>query len=52
VSATKVGKKAQRFGIRAIPTRLVFRGGRETGRHAGVLSREQLDTLVGLGEHA
>src|SRR5437667_135822 len=39
----------QRFGIRAIPTLLVFRGGRETGRHAGVLSREQLDALVGLG---
>ena len=49
MSATKVGKKAQRFGIRAIPTLLVFRGGRETGRHAGVLSREQLDALVGLG---
>jgi len=39
----------QRFGIRAIPTLLVFRGGRETGRHAGVLSREQLAALVGLG---
>ena len=36
----------RRFGIRAIPTLIVFRGGRETGRQAGVLSREQLAALV------
>jgi thioredoxin 2 len=37
---------AQRFGIRAVPTLLVFRHGRETARHAGVLRREELEGLV------
>src|SRR5437016_7902036 len=36
----------QRLGIRAIPTLIVFRSGRETARHAGVTSRQQLDALV------
>lgn len=39
---------SERFGIRAIPTLLVFRGGREVARHAGVIPRVQLETLVGL----
>lgn len=38
---------AQRFNIRAIPTLLVFRQGREVGRHTGVIPRQQLATLVG-----
>ena len=37
---------AQRFGIRAIPTLLVFRRGREVARHTGVIPRQQLDALV------
>ena len=36
----------QRLAIRAIPTLIVFRNGRETARHAGVTSRQQLDALV------
>lgn len=36
----------QRFGIRAIPTLIVFRNGREAARQAGVMSRQQLDALV------
>lgn len=39
---------SQRFEIRAIPTLLVFRGGREVGRRTGVLSRPELEALVGL----
>lgn len=38
---------AGRFEIRAIPTLLVFRQGREVGRHTGVLRRAELDALVG-----
>jgi thioredoxin-like negative regulator of GroEL len=37
---------AQRLGIRAVPTLIVFWNGREAGRHAGVASRQELDTLV------
>jgi thioredoxin 2 len=39
---------SQRFGIRAIPTLLVFRDGRETARHTGILRRPELEALVGL----
>jgi thioredoxin 2 len=35
-----------RFGIRAIPTLLALRHGREVGRHAGVVPRRELDLLV------
>src|SRR5438034_11732518 len=38
---------AQRFNVRAIPTLIVFREGREVARHAGVLARRELDALVG-----
>ena len=37
-----------RFGIRAIPTLLVFRQGQEVGRQAGVIPRERLEALAGL----
>jgi thioredoxin 2 len=37
---------AQRLGIRAVPTLIVFWKGREAGRHAGVASRQELDALV------
>ncbi|HEU5262839.1 MAG TPA: thioredoxin [Gemmatimonadales bacterium] len=36
----------QRLGIRAIPTLIVFRDGRESARQAGVLNRQQLAALV------
>jgi thioredoxin 2 len=38
----------QRLDIRAIPTLLVFRNGRETARQAGVTPWQQLDALVAL----
>jgi len=37
-----------RFGIRAIPTLLVFRQGQEVGRQMGVIPRQRLEALVGL----
>jgi thioredoxin 2 len=37
---------AERLGVRAIPTLIVFHGGREVGRRAGVISRHELDALV------
>ncbi|HMH83417.1 MAG TPA: thioredoxin [Gemmatimonadales bacterium] len=41
---------ARRFDVRAIPTLLVFRNGREVGRQAGVIPRERLDRLSGVPE--
>ena len=37
----------RRFGIRAIPTLLVFRNGHEVGRRAGAMPRQELDALIG-----
>ena len=39
---------AQRFGIRGLPTVLVFRGGKETARHVGVTSSSRLRELAGI----
>ena len=36
----------ERFGIRGIPTLIVFRGGKEAGRHVGVATRAQLEELA------
>ncbi|MDR9440528.1 MAG: thioredoxin fold domain-containing protein, partial [Halomonas sp.] len=33
---------AGRFGIRSIPTLIVFKGGREVARQAGAMSKPQL----------
>src|SRR5437899_12745676 len=41
-----------RFGIRAIPTLLVFRQGQEVGRQTGVIPRLRLDALAGLSQPA
>ena len=37
---------AQQFGIRSIPTTIVFRGGKEATRHTGALSKKALEELV------
>lgn len=39
---------ANRFGVLAIPTFFVFRGGQVTAQHVGALSRDRLAQLVGL----
>jgi len=40
---------SERLGIRGIPTLIVFRNGRETGRHVGVAQPVQLEALLGAG---
>lgn len=42
----------RRLAIRAIPTLIVFREGGEAARQAGVISRQQLDALVGPTDRA
>jgi len=39
---------ASKFGIRSVPTVLVFRGGKESGRHVGVTNKETLLKLLGV----
>jgi thioredoxin 1 len=40
-------KVAGRFGIRGIPTLIVFENGNERGRHVGVADLKTLETLTG-----
>ena len=37
---------SERLGIRGIPTLIGFRNGRETGRHVGLATRQQLEALI------
>ena len=39
---------ATKFGIRGVPTVLVFRAGKEAGRHVGVTNKETLVKLLGV----
>jgi thioredoxin 1 len=39
---------ATKFGIRGVPTVLVFKQGKESGRHVGVTNKETLLKLVGV----
>jgi thioredoxin 2 len=39
-------RTSQRFGIRSIPTLIVFDGGQEVGREVGVVPRARLDALL------
>jgi thioredoxin 2 len=38
---------ARQFGIASIPTLIVFRGGRETGRELGAVPRARVEALLG-----
>jgi thioredoxin len=38
---------ASKFGIRGVPTVLVFKDGKEAGRHVGVTNKETLLRLLG-----
>lgn len=42
-------KTAEQFGIRGIPTLIVFRGGQEAARRTGVVAREELENLLAGG---
>ena len=37
---------AMRFGVRGIPTLIVFSGGKETAREVGAVPRQRLDALL------
>jgi thioredoxin 1 len=37
-----------KFGIRGVPTILVFKGGAESGRHVGMTNKETLLKLLGV----
>jgi thioredoxin 2 len=46
VDTDREGSLSERFGIKGIPTLIVFEGGAEIGRQAGLLTRAELDQLV------
>jgi thioredoxin 1 len=39
---------ATKFGIRGVPTVVVFKGGKESGRHVGVTNKDTLVKLLGV----
>jgi thioredoxin 1 len=39
---------ATKFAIKSVPTILVFKGGKEAGRHVGVTNKETLVKLLGV----
>src|SRR5271154_5630985 len=39
---------ASKFGIRSVPTVLVFKEGKESGRHIGATNKETLARLLGV----
>lgn len=48
VDSDQAPRLSDRFAIRGIPTLLVFRNGKEAGRHVGIAQRPQLEKLMGL----
>ncbi len=39
-------RTAERYGVRAVPTVLVFRGGKKTASHLGVASKDRLLAML------
>src|SRR5262245_54069355 len=39
---------ASKFGIKGVPTVVVFKGGKESGRHVGLTNKETLLKLLGV----
>ncbi len=39
---------ARKYGIRSVPTVLVFKGGQKTGQHVGLTTRDKLVQLLGV----
>lgn len=37
-----------RYGVRSVPTVIVFKGGAKAGQHVGLTSRDKLVTLLGV----
>ena len=48
VDSDQAPSLSRRFDVRGIPTLLVFRNGKESGRHVGLAQRRQLETLLGV----
>ena len=46
VNTEQAQQSASRFGIRSIPTLILFRGGREVARQSGALSAAQLNSWL------
>jgi thioredoxin 1 len=42
-------KLAQKYGIRSVPTVMVFQNGEKTASHTGLAKRDKLLTMTGLG---
>lgn len=38
----------RKYGVRSVPTVLVFKGGEKVGQHIGLTSRDKLVTLLGV----
>lgn len=41
-------KVTANYGVRSVPTVIVFKGGTKTGSHAGLTSKDKLEKLLGL----
>ncbi len=40
---------ALKYGVRNVPTLIVFRGGQQTGKHVGLTTKDKLVKLLGVG---
>jgi thioredoxin 1 len=57
VGRVKVGKLdidespniAAKYGIRSVPTVIVFKGGQRAGQHSGLTTKDKLVQLLGMG---
>jgi thioredoxin 1 len=39
---------AIKYGVRNVPTLIVFRGGQQTGKHVGLMTKDKLVKLIGV----
>ncbi|MFO0760391.1 MAG: thioredoxin [Byssovorax sp.] len=39
---------ARKYGVRSVPTVVVFKGGQKAGQHIGLTTRDKLVTLLGV----
>ena len=42
------GEITKKYGVRSVPTVLIFRGGEKVGQHVGLTTRDKLVTLLGV----
>jgi len=46
LDAAQAGETARKFGVMAVPTILVLRSGKESGRHIGFADRKKLASMI------